>query len=955
MGRTLDRMFFRKTASTLSLLALGACAHRQRVELDLPPDPAPAARPVAVTPKVDSVVPPKQRVAPPEVALQLGLMPNASTGVTSWRLQHPTYDGRGVLIAILDSGVDPGIAGLQSTTRGENKILDVRDLSGEGNVPLTGNADGTWTGVLRELPFGTMPQADFNGNGTNRDSFRIVVARDSAGWKARIDANGDGSLDDEPWLRDFLVHRETFTFASARVARGHGPITAAFNLAEENGRPLVAVYLDTSGHGSHVAGIASGYNIYGVSGFHGVAPGAQIIGVRIADNARGNVSTTGSMARGMEYAWRFAQERRMPLVINLSFGVGNADEARATIDSIVDAFLVLHPDVFFAIAAGNDGPGTSTIGMPGSSARAMTVGAAYPGAFGTLQYSTPDDVIAWFSSRGGELSKPDILAPGVAYSTIPAWQIGEEVKGGTSMASPHIAGLAADLISAMMQEHQAWTAASLMQALRATARPLPGLTSIDEGPGMARIEPAYEWLRGGHVVARYRIEALPHDAGPTRSGMMPAGNGHDAAPMTRTPRPPGAYRRDGLAPGDTVQRFRVSELLPPGRHVATSPGFRLASDVPWLHLPSTTAAINAQTGSALVEVHYDRAALAQPGRYIGTVTAVSTADSSAGPAFTLTSTIIVPVDGGVTVHRQSIPGGQAARYFVRVPGGSGGLGGRMSLPDTLRRGTLYFFEPSGQPARGVKSEDVGGQNGRTATINILADDAVPGVWEMVVQALPGADLVFDLDARVSPVRRAMPGGMTGIGALNLGSATDTTMDVTVDLIGAARSEDITIENGAAVRRPLVVPEWATTLVVEVEVAPETWDQLTDFAITAFDSAGAQLGNAAMTYPVFRLAVNLPEDRPARFTTTIDLFPAFADPAPPARVAAHVRMRFEGAPRQVIAPAPLRLRAGGGTILPLPGMTPFDAPSGWQPVVRVRAGAGRDPFASTQLVTMPAGR
>ena len=64
-------------------------------------------------------------------------MPLAPTGVTTFAAQHPTFDGRGVLIAILDSGIDPTIPGLGLTTTGDRKILDLRDFSGEGRVALT--------------------------------------------------------------------------------------------------------------------------------------------------------------------------------------------------------------------------------------------------------------------------------------------------------------------------------------------------------------------------------------------------------------------------------------------------------------------------------------------------------------------------------------------------------------------------------------------------------------------------------------------------------------------------------------------------------------------------------------------------------------------------------------------------------------------------------------------------
>src|SRR2546422_7960308 len=55
--------------------------------------------------------------------------------------------------------------------------------------------------------------------------------------------------------------------------------------------------------------------------------------------------------------------------------------SRAVIDSIVNAFLERHPTVVFAISAGNDGPGLSTMGFPGSADLALSVGAVFPGAF----------------------------------------------------------------------------------------------------------------------------------------------------------------------------------------------------------------------------------------------------------------------------------------------------------------------------------------------------------------------------------------------------------------------------------------------------------------------------------------------------------------------------------------------------------------------------------------------
>ena len=170
---------------------------------------------------------------------------------------------------------------------------------------------------------------------------------------------------------------------------------------------------DCNGHGTHVAGTVGGSN-------YGVAPGVAIVPVRVLD-CSGSGSTSAVIA-GID--WVIANHSAgQPAVANMSLGGGRSSALDIAVQSAVADGVV------FVVAAGNSTANacqTSPAGEP----LAITVGA-----------TTSADARSSFSNYG---SCVDVFAPGSGITS--AWYTSTTATNtisGTSMASPHVAGVAA--------------------------------------------------------------------------------------------------------------------------------------------------------------------------------------------------------------------------------------------------------------------------------------------------------------------------------------------------------------------------------------------------------------------------------------------------------------------------------------------------------------------------------
>ncbi|HUN23384.1 MAG TPA: S8 family serine peptidase, partial [Anaerolineales bacterium] len=227
--------------------------------------------------------------------------------------------------------------------------------------------------------------------------------------------------------------------------------------------------IDDNKHGTHVAGTIAGAD----TEITGVAPQALLYAYKVCTQY--GACDTSAIIAGLERAADPNNDGNTSDhvdVANLSLGGpgDNTSPLSIAVDEAVTAGISV------VVAAGNSGSNYSTIGAPGASAQAITVGA------------TDDaDGITYFSSRGpvqGSVIKPDIVAPGfnIRASVLNG---GYAELSGTSMATPHVAGI----VALLRQLHPAWTPNQIKAILMNNALDL-GANPFAQGAGRIQASPA---------------------------------------------------------------------------------------------------------------------------------------------------------------------------------------------------------------------------------------------------------------------------------------------------------------------------------------------------------------------------------------------------------------------------------------------------------------------------------
>ncbi|GAA3435667.1 S8 family serine peptidase [Kutzneria kofuensis] len=594
-------------------------------------------------------------------------------------------------------------------------------------APATGGpyTIGTLAETAGDLRSGELG-GDLNRDGDKTDSFGIL--QDVTTKEVRVDTDGDGDFTNNAPMIDYRYKQDV----------GHlGTVAFVVQTDKSNytggGTAFVDIGIAGAAHGTHVSGIVAGNSLFGGK-MAGAAPGAKLMAVKVCLTS--SSCTASGLIDGLLYAARNGAE-----AINISIGglpaLNDGNNARADLYNRTIAEF----NVQLFISAGNSGAGANTVGDPSVATDAISVGSYITDATWLSNYGSVTAAkqgLHPFSSRGPREDggfKPDIVAPGSAISTIPPWQPGGPVAGtyalpagyamfnGTSMAAPQATGAAALLISAYKATHhgQRPPVASLREAIKSTAKFVPGVGAYEQGAGLIDVPAAFHRLQD-NVSPAAVTASVPVNT--VLSGQLKPAPGQGV----------GIYDREGVTPGKAYTRtYTLTRTSGPNRNTrydvqwtGNDGTFRSAGSVvlPLNKPVSFEVKINprgAGVHSALLKVSGTNLLT------MNTVVAV--------PDFTA-------ANGYTTTTKGKISRNENTSVFVRVPAGATAL--KVDMAASTGQIRFLRVDPTGLPLDSNTSTncylpDAGaGCAGGTPTSRTVVNP-MPGVWEIDVESRRTSD------------------------------------------------------------------------------------------------------------------------------------------------------------------------------------------------------------------------
>ncbi|HJT65104.1 MAG TPA: S8 family serine peptidase [Pyrinomonadaceae bacterium] len=541
------------------------------------------------------------RVAPPDRNTPPinPYLPTSAIGAPQFIAAHPTFDGRGVTVAVVDTNIDFLLPELRTAKALDGtsvaKFADIYSAAPKALVPVDGDShiggymrvametklkasagkliwqSHTWSvprddeyrlGLLNERMAG--PTGDLNRDGNPPGSNELFAVlwdeRTNTVW---IDTNQNDDFNDEKPMTDYGLHHDVGTFGTDDPKTDVRE-TVGFVVQTDVPHQAIFVIPGYAPHGTGVAGAAFGSGFFGGK-LDGVAPGAQIISIT---PGRASHVTPGYI----EAVITAMKDPRVDIA-TIEFGnYGPFNDGRSTFSTIANRLTQKYGKLLFA-GAGNGNDGLNGIISPADAEEVIAVGSYISKETSRVNYGVvlpAADNMNGYTSHGptkeGGL-KPNLLAPTIVLTTKPGFLPGEnhygnyslpagyQVYGGTSTSTPFAAAGTALLISAAKQSGVKYDARRLRWAIMSSARFLPDYSPEQQGVGLLQVPAAWEALKNApepiDIVSRAPVKAVlseylqqPNQGAGIfeREGWTAGQSGYRIISFTRTSGTPGPVR-----------------------------------------------------------------------------------------------------------------------------------------------------------------------------------------------------------------------------------------------------------------------------------------------------------------------------------------------------------------------------------------------------------------------------